>query len=197
MALEQVHTGQTAYLVGKGPSLERLTSEHIGQGPVIALNEAIWKVCGLHIPNPTYSMQVDGCVWRDPTNTPRPCDVCDGQYAARDQTRPAIDPPAHVAVVLNKFYSGQCLRNRDNRFVFEWGDGTSTNGRPWMSVLCAIDLAKWMGCTRIVMCCFDSLTTGDLATVHAGVTGASEWYDAVKPHVLTALENIDHEWVTP
>lgn len=51
------------YIIGRGPSLANLRREHIGEGIVIALNEAIVAVDELHLDNPTISLQNDGiCV---------------------------------------------------------------------------------------------------------------------------------------
>jgi len=39
-AYEGSHTGETAYIIGKGPSLDHLTLADLGTGPIIGVNEA-------------------------------------------------------------------------------------------------------------------------------------------------------------
>ena len=51
--------GQTCYIVGKGQSLDNLTSKHFDLGPVIAMNESVVKVNSLGLSNPQYGMQQD------------------------------------------------------------------------------------------------------------------------------------------
>lgn len=61
-ALKNKYVGQTAYIVGKGASLEHLRTEHFKKaGPIIALHEAIVKVEELPpMPlSPIFSMQKD------------------------------------------------------------------------------------------------------------------------------------------
>jgi hypothetical protein len=56
------HFGDTAYIVGRGPSLLRLTPEEFGPGPVIAINYAIVQIRRLRLSNPLYTMQQDACL---------------------------------------------------------------------------------------------------------------------------------------
>ena len=56
------HTGETAYIVGCGPSLLKLTAQDFTDGPVITLNHALLHIRKLHLPNPIYTMQQDGCL---------------------------------------------------------------------------------------------------------------------------------------
>ena len=52
--------GETAYIVGKGPSLDRLTAQHFDTtGPVFCINEAIHAVEKLDIKNPVFGVQQD------------------------------------------------------------------------------------------------------------------------------------------
>lgn len=60
--LTGAHRGPPCYIVGKGPSLDRLKASAFvwPDAPVIAINEAITKVEWLELPNPVYSLQQDG-----------------------------------------------------------------------------------------------------------------------------------------
>ena len=53
------HAGQPAWVIGCGPSLRNLTAAHIGDGPVIVINDAILHVDRLSLTNPVYSLQKD------------------------------------------------------------------------------------------------------------------------------------------
>ena len=58
--LKDRYKGMTAWIVGKGPSLQYLKKEDIGAGPVITINSAITAVESLGFENPLFSMQKDG-----------------------------------------------------------------------------------------------------------------------------------------
>ncbi len=53
------YSGQTAWVIGSGPSLLRLSIGDIGVGPVLAINTAIRRVETLGLSNPVYSLQKD------------------------------------------------------------------------------------------------------------------------------------------
>ena len=57
---KDIYKGQAIWIVGKGPSLQYLTKEYIGSGPVITINEALIKMEELRLPNPIYAMMKDG-----------------------------------------------------------------------------------------------------------------------------------------
>lgn len=57
--LDYQYAGQTLWVIGRGPSLARLSARHIGPGPVVAINQAIERVEKLGLCNPVYSMQKD------------------------------------------------------------------------------------------------------------------------------------------
>ena len=54
-------TGPSAYLIGKGPSLDRLTATDftLVKAPIFCLNESIHKIEALRLPNPIYCVQQD------------------------------------------------------------------------------------------------------------------------------------------
>ncbi len=59
--LKDKYTDSLAYMIGKGPSLDRLTEKDfkIKDAPIICLNESIHKIEELDIPNPLYTIQQD------------------------------------------------------------------------------------------------------------------------------------------
>lgn len=153
--LRDRHRGETAYLIGKGPSLANLCADMIGPGPVITLNQAVLVVQTLGLPNRVYAMQLDGMETEDPDTIPRPCDTC---HLVGWKRPPVVDPYPGIATVFLRHFSSWCLHGRPNRYVIdkEFYPEPSTP-----SVLQAIGLARWMGAGSIVMVAFDHLATGD------------------------------------
>lgn len=196
--LKDRHKGETAWIVGKGPSLAHLRASDIGPGPVITINQAIEVIQNFGLPQHVYAMQKDGCDERDENNC-RPCGSCAVRGWKRD---PIIDPYPGIATVFSQHLSSWCLHGRPNRYVFtdrELGyDDPLT-----MSVLEAIAFAKHLGAARIVMACFDSLTVGDLATAGdetrtpEAIAILRTNLQATVPRVLDALADIEHRFLTP
>lgn len=130
------YPGQTAYIVGRGPSLLRLTAEDFGIGPVLVLNHAIVTIRKLGLPNPLYSLQKDGCL------TP---------------------PQEPETLVLSQAQSPRCFRDYPRRVVMDVRRlGLHRN---CMSATWAVALANQMGCTSVLMLAMDSFTKGDFRTV--------------------------------
>ena len=127
-ALKNIYVGQTCYIVGKGPSLDHLRSEHLGsECPVIALNESIHSVEDLEpCPRHLYLMQQDT----------------------------GINCRPKVAIPLLYYYIKHLYPEIGTRFVFTDTDfGRSRHG---LTVLVAIACAKYMGCTKVVLVSFDA-----------------------------------------
>lgn len=59
--LEPIFDGKTVNIVGKGPSLDNLKAEHFPDPdePIIGINEAVFQVAKLGLPNPIYGIQQD------------------------------------------------------------------------------------------------------------------------------------------
>lgn len=138
------HRGETAWIIGSGPSLGNLAARHIGQGPVIAMNSSIAVVQELGLTNPIYSLQKDGCSLRE-----IPGHEC-GEYMV--YPRPEI-----TLVLMAEGFSELCLSEHTNRvwldFVTEYGLHP-----PSMVIGIAIALAlRTMGCSRLMFVCCDSL----------------------------------------
>ena len=149
----------TATIVGKGPSILRLTRRDFAPGPVITLNHAIVVVRELHLCNPVYSMQKDGCLQHRPNlPPPRRC-VC-------PSSRMPI-PVLPETVVLSAAESSLCHR------TYPWRDVVDVEaefGLPWnvMSVVVAVCYARRLGCDSLVVLGCDSYTSGDTARVELG-----------------------------
>jgi hypothetical protein len=137
--LRGVHAGQTATVVGRGPSLLKLTASDFklsSSGPVLALNHAILTIRKLHLPNPLYSMQKDGCL---------------------------VAPMPPETLILSQAQSGRCFADYAPRYVVD----VRKLGLPVtaMSTSFAVAMAHVMGCSKVRMLACDAYTNGDFRTV--------------------------------
>lgn len=146
----------TATIIGRGPSLLKLSAEDTGMGPVIVLNAAIERVrtWGLHPPeNEIYSLQKDGCI---------------------------AEPLPGETVILSKQLSRHCWPDHPNRIVTDLRDwGLAVNA---MSVVMAVCMAHRLGCTEARMLAFDSYTHRDSRLVVGDkiVEAPRDYYYAAK-----------------
>lgn len=191
-ALRDLHLGETVYLVGKGPSLARLSARHFGVGPVIVVNSAIVAVDALELPNLVYSVQKDGC------NYTGDCATCDGAT------------PPHCHIDPGDHYIGQrpraehCCPEAAVRYVYDLDDlGLDRDGMP--SVLVALRLARHMGAGRVVLCCFDALAGGVASRsydptgwdyVHADYDRTAD-YEWTSAWARTELATMSASYLTP
>jgi hypothetical protein len=135
--LKNRYTGQTAYIVGKGPSLQYITKEIFGVGPVIALNEAIIAIESLNLSNDIYSMQKD-----------------------KNDLGQSV-PLKKATLLVHSHESLYRLEDYRPRYVFDNivdFDLKITD----FSVLSSIGLAKLMGCVKVVLVSLDASVTGDI-----------------------------------
>ena len=173
------HKGETAYIVGKGPSIGNLTPESFGLGPVITLNQAIVKVEELGLQNAVYSMQKDG--------------------DAKDEVL-----PEKATLLVHYHESLNTYTGYRPRYVFDnvndFGLGVQSP-----AVMSASMLAKKMGCSKVVYLCCDAAVNGDLRTAvpHNGgrieIEGEQEQYKRHREWVDNLLleTNMQAEWVIP
>ena len=166
-ALRGIHAGETATIVGMGPSILRLTADDFGPGPIITLNHAILTVRKLDLPNPVYSMQKDGCIphGRRHQHPPRiPIRAC---ACPSPRMVPPIEPEE---LLLSWAESSRCFATYPRRHVF---DVERDFGYEWnrMSAPVAVRIAMWMGCTALVMRGFDAFTSGDVRRVPVNGVG--------------------------
>lgn len=198
--LRDRHTGETAWIVGKGPSLGRLRASDIGPGPVIAINEAIAVVQNLGLPQQVYSFQKEGCEARD-ENGARPCGSC-AQFGWRRD--PLVDPYPGIAVVLDQYFASWCFHGRENRYVYETGAFGYGETPHIMSVFEAIPFARYLGASEIVMLCFDAMTAGGSWEGHGDDRHDDDAKATMRenlawmvPRLIDALAEIPHRYVTP
>lgn len=192
-ALRGKYAGETAWIVGKGPSLGYLRAEHFGKGPVIALNQAIAVVEWLGLNNPLYSLQKDGCGLEGAH------EVCE----LRDGYEWMIRPKGAVLIVQNtKGYSRDCLRDYKPRMAVDVVKELKFKYEQTMAVRMGIALVKIMGCKEVWMMCCESLTNRNAETynVHTGkaeLTSAGSHYLESRTNVLNELASIRHHFLNP
>jgi len=134
-ALSGRHAGQTATIVGRGPSLLALTAADFGGGPVLVLNHAIEHVRRLALRHPLYSLQKDGCL---------------------------APPQAPETLILSAAQSARCFPTYAPRYVIDVRQlGLPVQA---MSSTLAVALAHHMGCRSVRMLAMDS-RLGDFRTV--------------------------------
>jgi hypothetical protein len=150
-SLKGKHIGQILHVVGKGTSLHYLNPSNFGEGPVITINEAIQVVQEFNLPNDLYSMQKDGCDGWNVGN------LCKG---ACEMHVPMVTPKdERTTVILQRpGYSQNCLPEYPNKLYMK--PTTDLNGVLYdseMSVVLCVELGRQiMGCSQVVLLCFDS-----------------------------------------
>lgn len=151
--LRGTHPGETAYIVGKGVSLEHLKREHIGEGFIIAISSAIARIEQVGFPNPTYSFQQDACMGgldrqgnKSPYRTPPPSGhVC----------RENVIRPKSAILIVSAFMSPHCLEDYAPRIVWDFTQTGQVCAVPSSHMAC--HLAKLMGAAKIVFIAFDPI----------------------------------------
>lgn len=193
---------ETAYVVGRGPSLLRVTRDDLGSaGPVIVLNRALDHIRTLYdgpFAHRVYSQQKDGCVAHD-WQTPRdeiiapPGHVCATPWM--------VQPRWPEALIVSSAESRYCFENYRHLGRRAIVDVEHDLALPWhtMSATVAVRIAILWGAARIVMLGFDSWTHDDNRTVegdrlvespHAGYRLA-----AAQSKQIAHESGVEMEWV--
>ena len=190
--LKNRHKGETVWIIGKGKSLAKLKRSDIGEGPVIAIYEAIVPIEILGFPNSLYCLQKDGgSRKRSPLSLfsecdSRECDHCDG-----------VVRPERATLILHSKESKYCFEDYSPRYLFALKEiGLERNE---FSLVCAIKIAQLMGCVKFRFVSCDAHAIG--SNEHFLPLFSSDYYDWIfdlqKKILPTYLEGIDYEWVTP
>jgi hypothetical protein len=196
-ALRGRYAGQTAVIVGKGPSLLSLTqSDFPADAVVITLNQAIVAVRALGLPNPLYLMEKDGCIRHDNRAVlPLGC-IATGDLIDHGDM---IAPLDGESLLLSVAESSACYPDWPDRYLF---DVEVDFGLRWwtMSAPVAVRIADVMGCADLLMLGHDAYTSGDVRRVEAGQleTGPQGYYRAGEEANAYAIEaGLGIEWVAP
>jgi len=178
--LKDMYEGQEVWLVGKGESLQNLTKEHFGLGPVITINQAVVSVEGLGLDNPIYSLQKNGGPKR--TNIPGDNLSPDCIHDCEDVCGNMVMPIDSTLIVhnLESFY---CFEDYSPRYVFKLVDfGLIGNT---CSFVVAIKIGELFGCNTFNFISFDDHVFGGKKYAHQ--------IDEVKPHYA----GLNVNWITP
>jgi hypothetical protein len=190
--LVEAHKGETAYIIGKGPSLLNLTETMLGPGPIIALNQALRHVRGFRAP--IYSIQKDGCGLDGSRHPGRPC--LDGGAM--------VQPVPPEVLLVSARDNPDCFADYSSRYIFDverdFAVPSSTPSAP-----IAVGIALLMGCARIVFVAHDAYSNADTrAVVDDGVAespnkASAETYVANgrMADELCKAADIPAEWMTP
>ena len=190
--LKNKHKGETCWIVGKGKSLLNLKRSDIGDGPVIAIYEAIVPVEMLGFPNALYCLEKDGGLnKRDPYTLSaecddRQCDFCKG-----------VVRPRRATLLLHELEAKYCFEDYSPRYLFSLPEiGMHENQ---FSLACAIKIAKFFGCPKIVFVSCDAHATGDnRSCLPVFNQDYYDWiYDLQRRILPPYLEEVDVSWVTP
>jgi len=181
---------ESAWIIGKGPSLANLKASDIGDGPVITLNDSILTVEALDLPNPIFSMQKDGGDRRK-----RPisnlCPDCDYSDDCGDQCG-AMNRPKKATLLLHEHESKYCFPDYPDRHVLDWKD-FGLPGNVFSSIL-AIKTAQLMGCNKFNFISCDAHTNGNCETY--GVISSVNYLD-YQGSLSCYLKNLDYLFITP
>lgn len=124
---ENKFLGKTAYIVGKGPSMDHLTPEHftLKDSPILAVNEAHIPIKKMRLPNPLYLIQ---------------CDAPPRYYVTHEDT---IIVPHKVAHHYLEY---------PNLYILE-----TDRGPMYLSSSHAIKVGFYFGCMEQILVCFDAM----------------------------------------
>lgn len=177
---------KTVWIIGKGPSLQFLKKEDIGEGLVITLNEAILAVEPMNLPNLIYSLQKDGGKFKNCTDNKNCPERC-GKMVR----------PKNATLILHDKESKYCYPNYPKRYVFSLAD--LNLGDNVFSFIFAIQLAKRMGIEKFNFVSFDAHTKEDFNVYlpGKGIIGKDKMYPGQKWLLRPYIKNIDCEWITP
>lgn len=194
--LKDKHKGQTAWIIGKGASLQYLKKEDIGEGPVITINQAIVAVEKLDLPNVVYSMQKNGGNKRV-YSADNLCPDCKHSGSCGDVCGSMVRPKS-APLLLHEHESKYCFPDYAKRHIFDWQNLGLPGNR--CSMVLAVTIAKnVMGCSRFCFVSFDAHANGDNNSYIPGtgiIKKGSEYniqIDEIKPFI----EGLDCQWITP
>lgn len=131
--------GEHAYVIGKGPSLDKLKPKHFTNpdSPVICINESVHKIEELGLPNPIYSVVQDA--WLRGTCVPK-----------------KYDTTAIVSINIKNYYEGV------NKIFTFTNHQILPKGTMNITVNIAICILKNKGFKSVTFMAFDAAMNGEL-----------------------------------
>lgn len=199
-SLKNKHLGQTVWIVGKGPSLQYLKKEDIGDGIVITINQAILAVEPLDLSNSIYSLQKDGGGRRigrvSPPQDNHLLPDCDHSDDCGDTCGPMVRPRS-ATLLLHELESKYCFQDYADRYVINLQEiGLQENV---FSLIFALKIAQYMGCNKFNFVSCDAHSMGEHSRYvpGEGITKLHNQYleqiNGLKPF----LKNINYKFITP
>jgi len=157
--LTDKHAGETGYVVGKGPSLLKLSADHFGEGPIIAINQAVQHVEALGLENTVYALQKNPC---DEVIAGE--DICGGCESGP----PGYPEPEKAALLLSYPETHNCYSHYPDRFMFIDTHDLGFKDRMMPSLPNACRLLELMGIKDIKILCCDAIDGEGLSVDHTG-----------------------------
>ena len=171
-----IFKGKKCFIIGKGPSLDRLTEDAFDDesAPIIAINESIHKVELLQIKNPMFAIQQD--------------------MGLRDTCMPkrgAIIVSAHA----QHWYAEEL-----NKYVYDCRELNLESTQ--LSVICALTIAKKLGTTSFDLICFDACVNGTMdyakcVGYEPTMGGDPRRFLKHRKHIEKHIEGYHVNWVIP
>ena len=167
----EAFAGKRCYLVGKGPSLDSLKSFPTTD-PVMCMNESIHQVAKLGLKNKLFAVQQDMGLR----------DVCYSEGSVLFVSRAA-----------SHWYT-----DHENVAIYHPEDYCCTSSS--LSAVCAISIARSLGASDFVLCCFDACTDKNTAYAkcigYAPTRGGSpSRFLEQKKYIELALKGIKFEYL--
>lgn len=133
--LHQFFEGKCCYVIGKGPSIDKLTEEQFidTNDPIICINESIHVVEKLDLPNPIFAIQQD--------------------IALQETCKP------ERGILLLAQHASRWYKNFDRKIIFNVADYKCKNTN--LTVIVVINMLKSFGCLGINFIGFDGTTNQD------------------------------------
>jgi hypothetical protein len=165
--------GKVCHIVGKGPSLDFLRTEHFTDGPIIALNEAIYAVEELELQN-TYCLQQD------------------------EKLRATCLPKRSPIFVSTK--AANYYRNVEDAYLFQ---NIAIGLKPHaLSVSAAITIARMLGAKKFKLLCFDACINKNTSYAkrikYASTRGGSpDRFHSHRAKILKRAHPLQIQWIIP
>jgi hypothetical protein len=193
--LKDTHSGETAWIVAKGPSVLNLKKTDIGDGPIIALYETIAIVEMLDLPNPVYSLQKDG--GQNKTHV-APTTILSSECESRDCKNCGwVARPQKATLLLHDLEAEFCFPDYSPRYLFNLAE----IGLPYntFSLVCALKIAQFLGCTKFMFVSADAQSIGDLRCCLPIYPQKYYDHDYAAQRIMfpAYLEGLDYGWITP
>jgi hypothetical protein len=167
--------GKIVYIIGKGPSLDKLGTRHFEPDhPIICINDSVHRIEGLDLSNPIFVIQQD--TW------------------LKDRCRPK---QATLIVSPQAAYLYEDIKNKYIFNQIELGITKQT-----ITVCWGIQLAKYYGAINLIFLAFDAFTIGNTDYANSIGYPSSDFstpkrFHTQKSKALHYLSDISYVFINP